>query len=243
LCLLFGGLRHHEQSFRTDGTSSALAALIVLATLTMVLPSYTLSSPGGTYTGAQLAFAAIASLVMWGVFVFAQTVRHREHFQDHTLAESDHATYGNLWAGSGLLLAALIGVVGLAKVLSPLITSGVSAMGAPKAVIGIVIAMLVLLPETLAAVRAARANRMQTSMNLALGSALATIGLTVPAIALAATILGLELTLGLDGKETVLLLISFLVAAVTLGQGRSTILQGAIHLVLFAVFLALAFMP
>ena len=248
LCLLLGGIKHHEQSFRREGTSSALAALVVLSILTMVLPTLTVSSPGATYTGKQLAFAAIASLVMWCVFIFSQTIRHRDHFHvvdapGAPIAAPVVVVGGSLWASLALLLLALIGVVGLAKILSPLITAGVAVTGAPKAVIGIAIAMLVLLPETLAAVRYARANQLQISINLAFGSALATIGLTIPAVALVSTILGLELTMGLDAKDSVLLFVSFLVSAITLGHGSSTIMQGAIHLVLFASFLVLALIP
>lgn len=247
LCLVVGGMRHLQQSFHAGGTGSALAALVAMSMLTMILPSVTVSSSGPTYSGPQLAFASIAALAMWSVYIYGQTVRHREHFQDvdePAAPAAEHAPPAcSMWLAGVLLVVALIGVVGLAKVLSPLISRGVEVIGAPSAVIGVAIALLVLLPETLAAVRAARSNRLQTSMNLALGSALATIGLTVPAVAVVATMLGLELNLGLDSRGIVLLLTSFLVCAITLGQGRSTIMQGAVHLVLFAAFLAMSLMP
>ena len=147
------------------------------------------------------------------------------------------------WASFGLLLVSLVAVVGLAKTLSPLIEAAVAAAGAPKAVIGIAIAMLVLLPETWAAVRAAQADRLQTSMNLALGSALASIGLTIPAVVAAAVLLELPLVLGLAPKELVLLALTFLVSAITLGTGRTNVMQGAVHLVLFAAFLFLSLVP
>jgi Ca2+:H+ antiporter len=245
ICLVVGGLRHHEQTFRIEGTGSAFAALVALSVLTLVLPTFTTTTPGPTYSPSQLIFASIASLAMWSVFIFGQTVRHRDYF----LApddDTDHAPPPSVaasWVSAGLLLIALIGVVGLAKALSPAIERGISAIGAPKSAIGIAIALLVLLPEAWAAMRAARANRLQTSMNLALGSALATIGLTVPAVALAASLLGIPLSLGLGSKETVLLLTSFLVGAVTLGSGRTNLMQGAVHLVLFAAFLFLALVP
>jgi len=248
LCLLAGGLKHHEQTFRLEGATSALAALIALTTLSLVLPTFTTSAAGPHYTPPQLAFAAIASLALWGVFVFVQTVRHRDYFLSATgtADESQHAAPpGNAaaWTSFGLMLVALVAVIGLAKVLSPAMERGIEAAGAPAAVIGIVIAMLVLLPETWAAVRAARADRLQTSLNLALGSALASIGLTIPAVAVAAVLLGMPLELGLAAKDLVLLALTFAVAAITLGTGRTNVLQGAVHLVIFAAFLVLALVP
>ena len=248
LCLLAGGLKHREQTFRLEGATSALAALIALTTLSLVLPTFTTSAAGPHYTEPQLAFAAIASLALWGVFVFVQTVRHRDYFLSATGAgdESEHAPPpGNAaaWTSFGLMLLALLAVIGLAKVLSPTMERGIEAAGAPQAVIGIVIALLVLLPETWAAVRAARANRVQTSLNLALGSALASIGLTIPAVAVAAVLLDMPLELGLSAKDLVLLALTFVVAAITLGTGRTNVLQGAVHLVIFAAFLVLAVVP
>jgi len=248
LCLLAGGLKHREQTFRLEGATSALAALIALTTLSLVLPTFTTSAAGPHYTEPQLAFAAIASLALWGVFVFVQTVRHRDYFLSATGAgdESEHAAPpGNAaaWTSFGLMLVALLAVIGLAKVLSPTMERGIEAAGAPQAVIGIVIALLVLLPETWAAVRAARANRVQTSLNLALGSALASIGLTIPAVAVAAVLLDMPLELGLSAKDLVLLALTFVVAAITLGTGRTNVLQGAVHLVIFAAFLVLAVVP
>ena len=248
LCLLFGGIKHHEQSFRLEGATSALAALIALSTLSLVLPTFTTSSGGSSYTGSQLAFAAVASLVLWGVFVFVQTVRHRDYFLPPTGAgdESAHAAPPSMqetWASFALLLVSLVATIGLAKILSPAIERAVAAAGAPQAVIGIVIALLVLLPETWAAVRAARADRMQTSLNLALGSALACIGLTIPAVALTSVLLDMPLQLGLDAKDLVLLVLTFAVGAITLGTGRTNVLQGAVHLVIFAAFLFLSLVP
>jgi Ca2+:H+ antiporter len=248
LCLLAGGLRHHEQSFRLEGATSALAALIALATLSLVLPSFTTSAPGSFYTLGQLAFAGAASLVLWGAFVFVQTVRHRDYFlpPGDNGDESTHApppSAAAAWTSFALLMGALVAVIGLAKVLSPTLERGVAALGAPQTVIGIAIALLVLLPETWAAVRAARADRMQTSLNLALGSALASIGLTIPVVALASVVLDMPLQLGLASKDLVLLALTFAVGAITLGTGRTNVLQGAVHLVIFAAFLVLAFVP
>jgi Ca2+:H+ antiporter len=182
------------------------------------------------------------------VFVFVQTVRHRDYFLPPSASddEGDHAdppSTRQAWLSFGLLLVSLVAVVGLAKLLSPAIEAGVEAAGAPQAVIGVAIAAIVLLPESWAAVRAALANRLQTSMNLALGSALACIGLTIPAVALASGWLGLPLVLGLEPKDLVLLALTFVVSTLTLGTGRTHLLQGAVHLVIFAAFLFLTLVP
>jgi Ca2+:H+ antiporter len=246
LCLLLGALSHHEQSFRIEGASSGLAALVALSTLSLVLPGFTTSSAGPTYTASQLAFAAVASLALWSVYVFVQTVRHRDYFLPPGADDEAHAAPPSArlaWASFALLLVALVGVIGLAKLLSPAIEAAVERAGAPQAVIGIAIALLVLLPETWAAVRAARANRLQTSMNLAFGSALASIGLTIPAVALVSVLLELPLALGLAGKDLVLLALTFVVGAITLASGRTNIMLGAVHLVIFAAFVFLALVP
>lgn len=248
ICLVVGGLHHHEQSFQLDGANSALAALVAMAGLSLVLPTFTTSSAAGTYTTAQLVFVALSSLALWGVFVFVQTVRHRDYFLPPTHAEDEdvHApppSNAQALASFGLLMVALVSVVGLAKQLSPAIEAGLAAAGAPKAVVGIAIAALVLLPETWAAMRAARADRLQTSINLAVGSALASIGLTIPAVGLVAMLLDLPLVLGLEMKDLVLLALTFMVSTITLGTGRTNVMQGAVHLVLFAAFLVLSLVP
>jgi len=248
LCLLVGGLRHREQVYRIEGASSSLAALVALATLSLVLPTFTTSSPGNTYTAAQLTFAALMSLALWAVYVFVQTVRHRDYFlpPGQPSNEALHAAPPSntvALASFGLLLMALVAVVGLAKVLSPSIEAALAVSGAPKTVLGIAIALLVLLPETVAAVRAAHVNRLQTSFNLAYGSALASIGLTIPAVAAASVWMGLPLVLGLDAKDLVLLTLTFVVSAITLTYGRTHMMHGAVHLVIFAAFAFLALVP
>ncbi len=248
VCLLVGGWHHREQTVRVDGTNSGLAALVPMAALTLVLPTFTTSTPSGTYNASQLVFAAVASVSLWAVFVFVQTVRHRDYFLPAANAADPEAhaappTNAMAWASFGLLMLALVAVVGLAKVLSPTIERGVAAVGAPKAVIGIAIALIVLLPETWAAVRAARANRLQTSMNLAIGSALASIGLTIPVVAAAAIVLDIPLVLGLEAKDIAMLTLTFIVSAITLATGRTHVMQGAVHLVIFAAFLFLALVP
>lgn len=248
LCILVGGIGHHIQQFRVEGAGAGLAALIAMAALTLVLPVFTQSAPSGSYNASQLGFAALASVVLWAVFVFVQTVRHRDFFLPASHAEDPetHAappSRAQALESFGLLLVSLVCVVGLAKMLSPTIEAAVLASGAPKSAIGIVIAMLVLLPETWAAIRAARANRLQTSMNLAIGSALASIGLTIPVVAAAALALDFELVLGLEAKDMVLLTLALFISSVTLASGRTHVMQGAVHLVVFAAYLFLALVP
>lgn len=248
VCVLLGAIRHREQSFRPEGAGPALAAFITLAVLVLVMPAFTVSSQGGTYTTPQLAFVGFASLTLWCVFVFFQTVRHRDYFlpAGSDSDESAHAlppTAAQAWSSFALLLVSLVGVVGLAKMLSPSIEAAVTEAGAPVAVIGIAIALLVLMPETVAAVRAALANRLQTSINLALGSALATIGLTIPVVVAVCIALELPLVLGLDPRDIVLLSVAILVAMIGIGAGRTNLMQGAVQLVLFAAFLFLSAVP
>jgi len=248
LCLLSGGIRHRVQGFQLEGALAALAVLAALTVLTLVVPNVTTSAPGPVFTAPQLVFAGCASLVLYGSFVFVQTVRHRDYFLPPKIVDGEetHAPPPSkrvALLSLVLLVASLVAVVGLAKALSPTLEAGVARIGAPKAVVGILIAALVLLPESLAALRAARLDRLQTSMNLALGSALASIGLTVPAVAAVSIALGQPLALGLGPKESVLLALTLLVAVITLGTGRTTVLQGIVHLVIFAAFLFLALVP
>jgi Ca2+:H+ antiporter len=246
LCLLVGGIRHREQDFHARGASATLAVLASLSVLTLVMPNFTTSQAGPLLSTSQLAFAGVSSLVLYGTFVFVQTVRHRDYFLAENSGAETHAAPPShtLALLSGLLLlVCLVAVVLLAKRLSPTVEHAVQAIGAPPAVVGIVIAALVLLPEGLAALRAARADRLQTSLNLALGSALASIGLTIPTVAAVFLWTGQPLVLGITAKETVLLLLTLLVSTLTLSGGRTTVLQGVVHLSLFATYLFLSFAP
>lgn len=247
LCILLGGLRHIELKFRVEGTNPALTVLAALSTLTLVLPSFTTSAPGPAFTPAQLAFAGVSSLVLYGTFVFIQTMRHRDYFlslpNDDADAHAEPPTAKRALISVGLLLLALVAVVGLAKSLSPAIRQGIHYIGAPEGVVGIAISLLVLLPESYAACRAALANRFQTSLNLSLGSGLASIGLTVPTVALVSVMFNLPLSLGLNPTELVLLTLTLLTAVLTLGTGKTTLLQGVVHLVIFAGYLFLSFVP
>ena len=245
LCLMAGGLRHREQRFSLRGVSAALCTLAALAVLTLVLPNYTSTTPGPYYATSQLVLVAVVSLFLYGIFVMVQTVRHRDYFlpadeeEDHAAAPADRVAL----IAFGLLLLALVGVVLLAKALSHTVEEAVLGAGLPLAVVGVVIAALVLAPESLAALRASRRNRIQTSLNLALGSALATIGLTIPAVAIVSLALDLPLALGIDPMKLVLLALSLFVATISLGTGRTTVLQGAVHLVIFAVYLFTTVVP
>lgn len=249
LCLLLGGARHLEQHYGQAGVSAALATLAALVVLTLVLPNYTTSMAGPVYSYSQLAFVGLVSLVLYCTFVLVQTVRHRDYFLPAGPAAHDaeaHAappTAMAAWVSLGLLVVALVVVVLLAKSLAPTIEAAVAAAGAPKAVVGVIIAAVVLAPESLAAVRAARADRLQTSLNLALGSALASIGLTIPVVAVVSLVMSWPLSLGLDAKATVLLMLTLLVTTLSLGTGRTTVLQGVVHLVIFAVYLFTTVVP
>jgi Ca2+:H+ antiporter len=246
-CLLSGGARHHAQGFQVQGASAALAVLAPLTILTLILPNFAASELGPLYSTPQLVFAGLVSLVLYSSFVFIQTVRHRDHFlpvqTDDQEAHAPPPTDRAAVLSAALLLLSLLAIVGLAKILTPTVEHGIAYVGVPKAVVGIIIAALVLLPEGLAAVRAARSNRLQTSLNLALGSALATIGLTIPAVAVVSIVLGQPLELGLGAKDQVLLALTLLLSVITLGTGRTTVLQGIVHLVIFAVFLFFAVVP
>jgi Ca2+:H+ antiporter len=247
VCMLVGGQRHGEQQFGLYGVSGALATLAAIAVFTMVLPNYTVT-PGPYYSPSQLGFIALVTLVLYGTFVLVQTVRHRGYFLPAGAAADEEAAApppSNRATGASLvlLMACLGAVVLLAKTLSGPIEDTLQRLGAPQALMGIVIAAVVLMPESLAALRAARANRLQTSLNLALGSALASIGLTIPVVAVLSLVTGVPLALGLDAKGTVLLVFALFLSTISLGTGRTTILQGVVHLVLFAVYLFITIVP
>ena len=250
LCIFIGGLTHHEMSFRNEGTNSALAVLTALATFILVMPIVTVSTPGPDFTKGQLAFAGIASFVLYAAFLFFQTVSHRDYYLPKTEDKKTDINFHALKPSNlktavsvALLILSLIVVVGLAELLSPAIEAGVKAAGAPKTIVGIAIALLVLLPEGFAAVRAARANRLQSSLNLALGSALASIGLSIPAIAAIAIFFDLPLSLGISSLNITLMYLSFFIGALTLAIGRTTLLQGVVHLIIFCEYLFLSLVP
>ncbi len=248
LSLIIGAGRHREQAFNVLGSNASLATLVAMTTLALVLPAFTTSSAGPTSSTAQLAFASIASLALWCGFVFVQTVRHRDYFvpakdRANPNVHAPRPSIAQAMASFGALLAALIAVIGLTHQVSPRIQTVVDQAGLPKSVISVTIAMLTLLPEAWAAIRAALANRIQTSLNLALGSALASIGLTIPAMALTSRLVGTTLVLGLAPKELVLVVLAFFVTAITLVGGRTHLMLGLVHFVIFCAFLFLSLVP
>jgi Ca2+:H+ antiporter len=246
LSVLVAALERRLAVFNAEGTATALATVLTLTTLSLVLPRFTTSTRGPDFSPGQLAFAAVASLALYGLFVWVQTVRHRESFVSEGDVDDEHAeapSRRDALTSLALLVVALVAVVGLAKVESPAIEDAVAAIDAPPSAVGVVIALLVLLPETIAAVRNARRGRVQTSLNLALGSGMASIGLTVPAIAIASIWLDGPLDLGLGDTQIVLLGVTAVVGALTVLPGRATLQEGAIHLVLLAAFLVLAIRP
>jgi Ca2+:H+ antiporter len=244
LCILAGGLRYREQEFQVSGAKLYLSVMIVLSTITLILPNYTLTTPGPLYSTLQLGFVSLVTLLLYALFLYTQTVLHRDYFlASGSEEEGAHASGGAGWISAVLLLISLVAVVVLAKSFSVVVDAGAAAIGAPPAFSGIVVALLVLLPESVAALSAARNNQLQKSINLSLGSALATISLTVPAVALAAYLLDKPLVLGLAPREMVLLVMTLLLSMLTFATGLTNILFGMVHLLVFAVFLLVVFVP
>jgi Ca2+:H+ antiporter len=249
LCLIAAAKHQREARFTRTGATAALSTLATLMVLTLILPNFTTSVLGPVYSGPQLAFVAAFSLLLYLTFVFVQTVGNRDYFlpKGNLQAEPDaHATPPSdyqTWLSFAVLLVSLGAVVLMAKTLSPTLEAAVAQANAPRAVVGVAIAAIVLLPEGVAAVRAARANRLQTSLNLALGSALATIGLTIPVVTVASFALDLPLTLGLDAKGIVLLALTLFIGALSLARGRTTVLHGAVHIVIFGAYLLITIVP
>ena len=250
LCVIVGGVRHGQQGFQVPGAAAFLTVLITVATLTLVLPVYTVSAAGPVFTSSQLILISCASLALYGVFLFVQTVRHRDYFlpRTGTADEDEHApapTNRITALAAVFLMVSLGSVVLLAKTLSYPIESAVRGLGVaqPDALVGAIVAALVLLPESAAALQAAMRNRLQTSLNLALGSGLASISLTIPAVGAVSLMLGQPFVLGLGPKEIVLLVLTFVISILTLGGGRTTVLHGAVHLVILAVFIDLLIVP
>lgn len=245
--LLVGARRHGELGFKLDGATAALAVLGTLAVLSLVMPQYTVSAPGAAYSSVQLLFVALASLLLYGIFIRVQTVKHRDYFlvgTDDDEAEDAILPSRRLALVSlALLVLCLIAVVLLAKQLSYPLDKAIEGAGLPQAFVGVIVAMIVLLPESIAAIKAAVRNKLQVSLNLALGSAIASIGLTIPAVAIVSLVVAQPLDLGLPPAQTVLLGLTLLIGALTLGTGRTTVLQGAIHLVICCFFLLVSAVP
>lgn len=246
ICVFIGGLRYREQDFQVSGANLYLSVLFTLATITLVLPNFTLTESGPVYSAAQLGFVSVVTILLYAVFLYTQTTRHRDYFVSGASAFTDHDPKlppRMLAFSIGLLLVALLSVVLLAKKFSLVVDAGVAATGAPPALAGVLVAALILLPESVAAISAARANDLQRSINLALGSSLATIGLTIPAVGLAGYALDKPLILGLSPPGMALLILTFVLSMLTFGTGRTNVLFGLVHMVVFAVFVFLLFVP
>jgi len=246
ICIFIGGIRYREQDFQVTGANLYLSVLFMLATISLVLPNYTLSTPGPVYSAAQLVFVSVVTILLYGVFLYTQTIRHRDYFIGGASEDASHGapiSAGMLGLSGALLLASLLAVVLLAKKFSLVVDAAIVLVGAPPALAGVLVALLVLLPESVAAVAAARNNDLQKSLNLALGSSLATIGLTIPAVATVTQTLGKELELGLPAQKMVLLFLTFMLSMLTFGTGRTNTLFGLVHIVVFAIFVFMVFVP
>ncbi|MBN9083702.1 MAG: ionic transporter y4hA [Rhizobiales bacterium 62-17] len=247
ICLVAGGRRHHEQTFQLHAASSALAVLGTLGFLVLVLPNYTEAGGPMQFSAVQLVAVGSVSLVLYGAFIFVQTIRHRDYFMEaksDSLDDEIPAPSGSVTAASVILLPiSLVAVVLLAKILSYPLDNAIAAAGLPKAFVGVVIAAVVLLPEGIAAFRSSIVNRLQNSVNLSLGSGLASIGMTIPVVTLVSLFAEKQLTLGLTPAHQVLLVLTLFVSTITLGTGRTTVLQGVVHLGIFAVFIVLSAIP
>lgn len=246
ICIFIGGLRYREQDFQVTGSNLYLSVLFVMATITLIMPNYTLTTSGPSYSAAQLGFVSIVTLILYGVFLYTQTYRHRDYFVSAAAEAAESGTHASnrmLALSAVLLLLSLLAVVLLAKKFSLVVDVVSARIGAPPAFAGVLVALLILLPEGAAAIGAARKNDLQKSINLALGSSLATIGLTVPTVAVAAWALDKQLVLGLNEQGMVLLLLTFILSMLTFGTGRTNILFGLVHVVVFSVFVFLVFVP
>lgn len=248
LCLFIGGLKHHVQRFSKHSVTIALVSLISIVVFTLVFPTFTKSIEGPYYSTSQLVFVSIACLTIYACFLFAQTVRHRQYFlTDDDGQETDQhpVTISNtvMIVSLVFLLLSLGIVVLLAKTLSPTIESVILSYNLPKSLVGVIIAAIILLPEGAAAIIATRKNKLQTSLNLALGSALASIGLTIPVVAIVSHVYGMRIILGLDIISIILLGLSVFTVMLSLSSGRSNIVYGAVLLVNLMAFIYLTIHP
>ena len=247
-CLLIGGLKHHIQTFSKHSVTIALVSLISIIVFTLVIPTFTNSVQGGYYSKPQLLFASLSCLVIYGFFLFAQTTRHRDYFLHfETESGEQHSTKvisNNAFVASLVLLVLSLGIVVLlAKTLSPTIEEIIVSYDLPLTLVGVIIAAIILLPEGIAALSAARKNKLQTSLNLSLGSALASIGLTIPSVAIVCLIYDYKIILGLDIKSIILLGLSVFTVMLSLGSGRTNIVYGVVLLVNLFAFVFLIIYP
>lgn len=246
ICIWIGSVKYKEQLFMPSSATTYLVSLISILVLTMILPNYTSSARGPFYTEPQLIFVAIACLAIYATFLMVQTVRHRNYFvveENGELHEEEAPSNPRFFLSLGLLLICLAVVIFMAKGLSPVIEDFVKTIGAPRALVGVIIAMVVLLPEGLAAIRAARNNQIQSSINLGLGSALASVGLTIPAVSAVCIIYDIPFVLGLDLKSIILLGLSVFTVMLSLSRGKTNILYGTVLLVNLAAYIFTVVVP
>jgi Ca2+:H+ antiporter len=249
-CLTVGALRHSEQALQQQGTTAFLTVLIALSVLTLILPDHLGGGHQGNFSTGQLAFVSLTSVLLYGAFLVMQTGRYRAFFLDAaTSARADPEEEIPTSRAAALsflfLCTGLVAIVLLADDVAAGVEDGLVALALPQpdAITGALVATMVLLPEAISAIRAARGNRLQRSLNIALGSALSTIGLTVPTVALVCLLVGRDLTLGLENSDGVLLMLALLLCVVSFGTGRTNVLTGLVHLVVFATYLLLLFVP
>ncbi len=244
LCLLVGGIRHRNQSYNLQGANAFLSILIPLAVFALVLPRITHSAPGGQLSNLQAGFEILMSVALYGVFLAVQTRTHSDIFrQPDSDGDDDHhdvvvRTVPFHVVG---LLAALLPIILLSKKLALYVDFGLDGLGAPLALSGFLVAALILMPEGLSAVQAARENKLQRAVNICLGSAVATIGLTVPAVLAIGWFTGQAVELGLDPSDIVILTLTLFVSVVTFVSRQTNYLQGAVHLALFAAYVMMIF--
>lgn len=246
ICILVGGVKYREQFFAKSSVTTYLVSLLSILVLTLILPNYTSSVKGPYYSEPQLIFISVACLIIYGTFLMVQTVRHRNYFIDENTDDTHEAeppTLSKTLLSLAMLVVCLSMVILLAKGLSPLIENFVENIGAPKALVGIIIAAVVLLPEGLAAVVAARKNQIQSSVNLALGSALASIGLTIPTVALVCLLFDIPLVLGMDLKSIILLGLSVFTVMLSLNHGKTNVLYGIVLLTILASYIFTVIFP
>ncbi|MGV2976175.1 calcium:proton antiporter [Roseibium alexandrii] len=245
LCLLLGGLKHRNQTYNLQGANAFLSVLVPLAIFALVLPRITHSAPGGELSPLQVGFEIVMSVILYGVFLAIQTVTHSDIFRqpDHADDDDDHHDVVVRTVPFHVigLLGALLPIILLSKSLALYVEFGIAAVGAPIALSGFIVAALVLMPEGMSAVQAARENKLQRAVNICLGSAVATIGLTVPAVLIVGWVTGLRVELGLETTEIVLLVLTLFVSLLTFGSRTTNYLQGAVHLALFAAYIMLIF--
>lgn len=246
LCLFIGGMKHHEQKFSKHSATIALVSLISIIVFTLVIPTFTESVHGSYYSTPQLIFASISCLVIYGFFLFAQTSRHREYFLSSEDGENRNSiviSNKKMTVSLVFLVLSLAIVVLLAKTLSPTIESIIISYNLPLTLVGVVIAVIILLPEAIAAVNAARKDKLQTSLNLSLGSALASIGLTIPSVAIVCIMYDIKIILGLDIKSIILMGLSVFTVMLSLASGRTNLVYGVVLLVNLFAFIFLIIYP